>query len=392
MPLHLARCFFAATAALIAVIQSAQAGPALLYDADSRRVLYAEDIDYPWYPASLTKMMTAYVVFNAWKTGRASPDGKVVISAKANSRPPMRMGLGVGKEITYEEAVHALILKSANDIAYALAEAVSGSEEAFVAEMNETAHRLGMYSTRYINPNGLPGEGQYTTAKDLAILTQALERDFPSRMGVFALHTAMVGKTQIATHNPVLTMEGGDGMKTGFTCSAGYNIVGSATRGGRRVVVIVLGEATKVKRIQRTTALLEYGFRAFEWKALLPAPKFDEVPPAFYDRVSVRAENLDKRLAACRDPEPVTAQTGDPAGPPKAGNAPPGTTGSIAIAEAAAAQTLAETARDLGGAKKSKPKAVNKVAPSKPKTSKRVAKRRDDSPSDRGPVFQLALP
>src|SRR5262245_53489229 len=218
----------ALAAALIAtaVAGPAHAGPALLYDASSGQVLFADDADQPWYPASLTKMMTDYVVFNALKTGRASESNKIVISPRANAQPKMRLGLGAGKEITFDEAIAAIIVKSANDIALALAEAVGGSEEAFVAEMNDTPQRLGMYGTHFINPHGLPGEGQYTTARDLAILAQAIERDFPQHMHFFSMTMAAVGKQMIATHNSILLrVDGGDGMKTGFTCSAGYNIV-----------------------------------------------------------------------------------------------------------------------------------------------------------------------
>src|SRR5262249_29874342 len=146
----------------------------------------------------------------------------------------------------------------------------------------------------------LPGEGQYTTAKDLAILTQALFRDFPQHASLFSALTAQVGKRTISTHNNVLiSVEGGDGMKTGFTCSAGYNIVGSATRRGRRLVAIVLGEATPAMRRARIAALLEHGFRVLDWKDIFTTPTIDLVPVEAYDREQVRAANLDKRLKDC---------------------------------------------------------------------------------------------
>jgi D-alanyl-D-alanine carboxypeptidase len=317
MSWHRTTYFFVAAAAVVFLFRPAHAGPALLFDTSNGQVLYAEDAGQPWYPASLAKLMTAYVVFDAWKTGKVARDSKITISAKANGQPPMRLGRGVGKELTYDEAVAALIMKSANDIAVALAEAVAGSEEAFVAEMNATAQRLGMSGTRYINPNGLPGEGQYTTAKDLAILTQAIVRDFPQHLPVFAMATAQVGKKTIATHNSVLvSIEGGDGMKTGFTCSAGYNIVASATRNGHRLVAVVLGQASNAKRAARTAALLEYGFRMLGWKALFPAPTVESLPEGAYDRELVRMANLEKRFKDCRDPEPAEAPvvaSGDPA-------------------------------------------------------------------------------
>ena len=170
-----AHSIFAALACWLASTQPSVAGPALLYEATSKQVLYAEKVDQPWFPASLTKLMTAYVVFEAWKTAKVERTSKLTISALANSRPRARLGLGTGKVITFDEAMAALILFSANDIAVALAEAVAGSEAAFVDEMNITATRLGMASTRFINANGLPGEGQYSTARDLAIILRAIE-------------------------------------------------------------------------------------------------------------------------------------------------------------------------------------------------------------------------
>jgi D-alanyl-D-alanine carboxypeptidase len=338
MPSCKIKPFIALPAAALLLVQPAHAGPALLYDASNGQVLYADDADQPWYPASLTKMMTAYVVFGAWKAGRAVRESKIIISAKANAQPKMRLGLGTGKEIGYDDAIAAIIVKSANDIAVALAEAVAGSEEAFVAEMNDTAQRLGMYGTHFINPNGLPGEGQYTTAKDLALLAQAIQRDFPEHMHFFSMPTAKIGKRMITTHNSVLIhVEGGDGMKTGFTCSAGYNIVASATRNGRRLVAIVLGETSSGKRTIRTASLLEYGFRMRDWKSLFPAPAVESLPEGAYDRELVRVANLNKRYTDCLDPvpptTPVVAATGDPAQAAAAA----ATTGAIQKADAPAA-------------------------------------------------------
>ncbi len=301
-----------AIAALLAVgLKPVKAGPVLLYDTNGDRVLYSEAADQPWYAASLTKMMTAYLVFEAWRDGRANKDAKITISAKANAQPKMRLGFGAGKEITYDDAMKALIIVSANDIAYALAEAVSGSEEAFVAEMNAKAIKLGLTGTRYINPHGLPGEGQHTTAQDLARLASALLRDFPEHMPYFGLTTTEVGKMKkyIATHNPVLvTFDGGDGFKTGFTCSAGYNIVASASRDGHRLIAIVLGEDKPAKRAAKTNALLEHGFKWLAWKALFPAATIHSMPPEFYDREKVISANLDQRLKDCQDPIPTLEQ------------------------------------------------------------------------------------
>lgn len=283
---------------------TATAGPALLYETPSGRVLYSEDADHPWYPASLTKMMTAYVVFEQWKSGRIDRQGRVVISANAAKKPKMRLGLKAGKDISWDEAVTALIMKSANDVATAIAETASGNEPAFVDRMNVTAAKLGMTGSHFVNAHGLPGEGQHTTARDMAILAEALARDFPEHMHIFGMREANIGVKRIATHNPVFEkVPGGDGMKTGFTCSAGYNVVASATRDGRRLVAVVLGEKTKADRARRMAALLEFGFETAPWQLHLPAPSLTTLPATFNDRVIVRSANLDQRLKDCTGPE-----------------------------------------------------------------------------------------
>lgn len=300
---------FSVLASIGAALGPARAGPVLLYDTDGDRVLYAEGADQPWYAASLTKMMTAYLVFEAWRDGRASKDRMITISAKANSQAKMRLGLGAGKELSYDHAIKALIIVSANDIAYALAEAIGGTEEEFVAQMNAKAEKLGMTGTRFINPHGLPGEGQYTTAQDMARLAAALLRDFPEHMEYFGLAMTEIGdkrKRVIATHNPVLvTFDGGDGFKTGFTCSAGYNIVASASRDGRRLIAVVLGEESPGKRAAKANALLEYGFKRSAWKALFSNATIYSMPSEFYDRDKVRLANLDQRWKDCQDPVPT---------------------------------------------------------------------------------------
>lgn len=311
----------AAMACWLWTMTPASAGPALVFDATTRQVLYAEQADHPWYPASLAKLMTAYLVFQFWKSGKAEPTSTLTISAKANSRPKMRLGLGTGKVLTYEEAMSALILHSANDIAVALAEAIAGSEAAFVEQMNVATKQLGMTSTHFINANGLPGEGQSTTARDLAILTNVILQQFPERAGLFSMKTAPVAGRTVATHNPVLLhLPGGDGMKTGFTCSAGYNIVASATRDGHRLVAVVLGAQTSAKRAARATTLLENGFRTLgpspaSTPEATPAPTpvlLDALPVESFDADAVRALNLTKRYKDCLPPPPELDADGNP--------------------------------------------------------------------------------
>ena len=161
-------------------------GHASVFDFEDGHVLYAEDLDAPWYPASLTKMMTAYLVFTAIRNKRATKETKIFISPTASKQPPTRLGLKAGKDITLDHALHALIMRSANDVAVAIAETLGGDEASFVKEMNQTAARLGMAHTHFINPHGLPAEQQVTTARDMGLLAQALLRDFPEEAPLYA--------------------------------------------------------------------------------------------------------------------------------------------------------------------------------------------------------------
>ncbi len=256
-----------------------RAGPALVFDLETSRIVHGENEDTPWYPASLTKLMTAYMVFDALKRDAITGEAELVISPLANAQPKMRVGLGAGKRITVKEALAGLIIKSANDLAYALAETVSGTEDEFVAEMNQMAVKLGMVRTRFANSNGLPKEGQTTTARDMAILARALLRDFPQWKYLYAEAEAQVGNRTVRTHNDVLkNFDGADGMKTGFTCGAGYNVVASATRNGRKIIAVVLGEKSNRARTTRAEELLERAFassRPTAEAAVIDAPTFN---------------------------------------------------------------------------------------------------------------------
>ena len=258
---------------------TAAGGPALLFDATSGKVLYAEDQDQPWHPASLTKLMTAYLVFDALKTGAITLDTKIPVSANAHALPPSKLGLPVGAEISVNLALKALIVKSANDSAVMLAEAIGGTEEAFIRSMNATALRLGMTQTRFVNPHGLPAPEQVTTARDLARLTRAVLADFPDHEDLWAMPDMQIGRRRLRTHNGLLrTYEGADGLKTGFICDSGFNVVATATRDNRRLAAIVLGEYTSRDRSLRAASLLEHGFRIYGWKELFAGATLDTVP------------------------------------------------------------------------------------------------------------------
>ena len=259
----------------------AGAGPALLFDAGTGKILYAEDQDHQWYPASLTKIMTAYLTFEAIKAGKLALDTKIPCGEAAHAQPPSKVGLPVGAEMTVEMALKALIVKSANDVAIMLAEAVGGSVPAFVEQMNATARRLGMTRTNFANPNGLPAPEQVSTARDLAKLSQAVVRDFPEFGHYWALADMRIGKRRLGTHNRLLkTYEGADGLKTGFICDSGFNVVASASRDGRRLMAVVLGETSGRERALRATSLLEHGFQTYGWKSFFDGQDLDHVPLA----------------------------------------------------------------------------------------------------------------
>jgi D-alanyl-D-alanine carboxypeptidase len=262
-------------------LSPAMAGPALLFDAANGRVLYAEDQDDQWHPASLTKILTAYLVFEAVRDGKISLQDKIKVSELAHSQPPSHVGLPVGAEITVDTALQALIVKSANDAAIILAEGVAGSQEAFVERMNAAAKRLGMTRSNFVNANGLPAPEQVSTARDLARLTVAVVRDFPNYAHYWAMEEMRVGKRVLRNHNPLLrSYEGTDGMKTGFICDSGFNLVASASRDGKKLVAVVLGETTGGNRSARAANLLEHGFQTQGWKTLFGADSLDTMPLA----------------------------------------------------------------------------------------------------------------
>jgi D-alanyl-D-alanine carboxypeptidase len=268
------------TAAAVAV-SPAIAGPALLFDSANGRILYAEDQDDQWFPASLTKIMTAYLVFEAIRDGKIGLQDKVKVSELAHSQPASRLGLPVGSEIAVDTALQALIVKSANDAAVMLAEAVAGTQDAFAVRMNAAAKRLGMTRTNFVNANGLPAPDQVSTARDLARLTVAVVRDFPGYAHYWAMEEMRLGKRVMRNHNPLLrSYDGADGMKTGFICDSGFNLVASASRNGQKLVAVVLGETTGNNRSSRAANLLEHGFQTQAWKTLFGTDSLDTLPLA----------------------------------------------------------------------------------------------------------------
>jgi D-alanyl-D-alanine carboxypeptidase len=233
----------------------------LLVEADTGKVLQADNATMPWYPASVTKMMTAYATLKAVKDGKLALDSLLTVSPVAASQSPSKMGLRPGTQVTVENALAMMMVKSANDMAVVLAEGVGGSIDGFSAIMNQHAQRLGMTQTSYVNPNGLPADGQITSARDLAILARAIIRDLPEYEYFYHIPSIRYGRRVTNNFNHLIgRYPGADGFKTGFICASGYNLVGSATRDGKRLIAVVLGSTSGHMRAVRAAQLLERGF------------------------------------------------------------------------------------------------------------------------------------
>ncbi|NDW03498.1 D-alanyl-D-alanine carboxypeptidase [Jiella sp. 40Bstr34] len=214
------------------------------------------------YPASTTKLMTAYLALKALRDGDVQLDSPVIVTRLAAAQAPSKMGYPAGSVIRLDNALKMMLVKSANDIAMAIGQSLAGeSEEGFVAMMNAAAERLGMKDTRFINPNGLPGEGQHSSAKDLAILAVQIRREFPAFSGYFDVEAITNGKALMKNGNKLLgRFAGADGMKTGYICASGFNLVSSATRDGRTLVAVVLGANGTIERERLSAAILQAGF------------------------------------------------------------------------------------------------------------------------------------
>lgn len=221
----------------------------IVVDAKTGKVLYSEDPDSLRYPASLTKMMTLYLTFEALEAGRITLDTPVPVSAHAASEPPSKLGVRAGGSVTVEQAILALVTRSANDIATALGEFIGGNEARFAQMMTAKARALGMTRTTYRNANGLPNTAQMTTARDQARLGIALRQHFPQYYSYFSTRTFRFGKQVIGNHNRLVgSVPGVDGIKTGYTRAAGFNLVTSAQLNGRSIVGVVLGGTSTAAR------------------------------------------------------------------------------------------------------------------------------------------------
>jgi D-alanyl-D-alanine carboxypeptidase len=241
--------------------RTAHAEARLVIEADSGKVLEAENATVPWYPASVTKLMTAYVTLKAVKDGKITLDTLLTVSPVAASQSPSKMGFRPGTQVTVDNALKMMLVKSANDMAVVLAEGVGGSIDGFSEMMNQAAQKLGMTQTSYVNPNGLPADGQITSARDLAILARAIIKDLPEYEYFVHIPSIRFGRKITQNFNRLIgRYPGADGFKTGFICASGYNLVASATRDGRRLIAVVLGASSGTMRAVRAAQLLDRGF------------------------------------------------------------------------------------------------------------------------------------
>jgi D-alanyl-D-alanine carboxypeptidase len=255
-----ARTLALCLALFASTVAPASAIPMLLLDASTLQVLYAQDAGQPWHPASVTKLMTAYLAFAAIKDGRVTLDTPVTISQHAWNQAPAKSGLEVGESVSLKDALYIMLVKSANDMAVAIAETVGGSEKAFVAQMNLMAQQMGMTATHYDNANGLKSPGQISSARDLAIIALYVKRDFPQYQPIFETQWVQLGAHKLETSNGLLQhFQGITGMKTGYICSSGLNIVATLERNGRSLLAVVLGASSVRERNEMTAQLFLRG-------------------------------------------------------------------------------------------------------------------------------------
>ncbi len=247
---------------------------AVVMDARTGEILHSRSADTPLHPASLTKMMTLYLVFNELRAGRMDADQMITISKHAASMPPSKLGLKPGQRIALRYLIRAAAVKSANDAAMALAEAVAGSQSAFAEKMNNAARAMGMRNTHFINPHGLTARGHYSSAMDMALLGRRLFYDFPEYYNLFSRRSTYAGTGTVYNTNRRLlsAYEGADGIKTGYTNAAGFNLVSSAQRGQERVIVAMFGGSSSAARNKRVAELMDLGFERMPSRVAVVRP------------------------------------------------------------------------------------------------------------------------
>lgn len=301
---------------------------AIVVDAQTGEVMFARHADSRRYPASITKVMTLYLVFEAISEGRIQLDDVIRVSPRAASQPPSKLGLAAGQTITVADAIQATALRSANDMATALAEHVAGSEARFAALMTLKAESLGMTDSRFVNANGLPDSRQITTARDITILARAVMRDYPQYYRFFGVSSwTYEGRDYRNTNGLLRSGQGYDGIKTGYTNASGYNLAASAVRNGRRLITVVLGGRSSATRNAHVEELMNTGFEIadrrahgerievaqlyFEQKGYGIGPTPPTAPPVVY--ASATAQPATPLAQAMGDRDPDVVLTSGPA-------------------------------------------------------------------------------
>ncbi len=253
-----------AFSAFSAAPASAEKYASIVVDTETNEVLHARHADAPRYPASLTKAMTLYMVFDALKSGEVKLHEKLPVSRHAASQPPSSLRLKVGSSISVKDAIHALVTKSANDVAVVVAERLGGTESRFATLMTAKARSMNMTNTTFRNASGLPDTQQLSTARDMAVLAERLLEDHADYYGYFSNTKFNWGKAVYKNHNSLIgKVEGVDGIKTGYTRASGFNLMASAKRRGRRVITVMYGGSTARSRDQHVTDLIEAAYASF---------------------------------------------------------------------------------------------------------------------------------
>jgi len=298
------------------------AGPVLVVDVDSGKVLHAERATDPWFPASITKLMTTYVALDMVRRGEATMDQLLTVTEDAAALPPSKMAFKPGTQVRLDNALKIIMVKSANDIAATVADNLGGSIDGFAARMNAAAFSLGMKESRFVNPHGLPDDRQQTSARDMAILARALIREFPDQEELFHIGAIQYGRRIMRNTNGLIgRYPGADGMKTGFICAAGFNVVATASRGGRRLITVVMGAPSANERTLKAADLFERGFASQSLGIFNPsldglAVSVLQSPP------NMRAVICDRRGPAPEEedsPAPLSAGNDSESGPSLAG-------------------------------------------------------------------------
>ena len=341
------RLLAATIGALAFSFGGAIATPYLVVDAESGQALIENQSTTPWFPASVTKLMTTYVALSAVRDGKLTMDTPLTMSLRASRMAPSKMGFRPGTEVTLDNALKMLMVKSPNDIAVMVAEGISGSVEAFADEMNAAGQRLGLKESHFVNPNGLHDPNHYSSARDMAIIGRALFKEFPDHADLFDIGAIQLGNQIIPNHNGLLgRYPGADGMKTGFTCPAGLNVVASATRNGRRLIVVVMGSPSPRQRNLMASELFDRGFAESGGGVALESLPTSSVaaPPDMRAEICSRRNRL-AVVAAMAEEERIFAAGGAAAGAAPTPLAPTGRGGPVPAAVAAVPAAVAAPVR-----------------------------------------------